>query len=46
MPIQKKPQLYSGGSHIFRQYGDPYDMRILGLPLFVSAFEPTIGLER
>jgi hypothetical protein len=28
MPIQKKLQLYSGGSHIFGQYGNPYDARI------------------
>jgi hypothetical protein len=28
MPIQKKLQLYSGGSHIFGQYGGPYDARI------------------
>jgi hypothetical protein len=28
MPIQKKLQLYSGGSHIFGQYGSPYDARI------------------
>jgi hypothetical protein len=27
MPIQKKLQLYSGGSHIFGQYGNPYDAR-------------------
>jgi hypothetical protein len=25
MPIQKKVQLNSGGSHIFRQDGNPYD---------------------
>lgn len=28
MPIQKTLQLYSGGSHIFGQYGSPYDARI------------------
>jgi hypothetical protein len=28
MPIQRKLQLYSGGSHIFGQYGNPYDARI------------------
>lgn len=28
MPIQKTLQLYSGGSHIFGQYGNPYDARI------------------
>jgi hypothetical protein len=28
MPIQKRLQLYSGGSHIFGQYGSPYDARI------------------
>ena len=28
MPIQQKLQLYSGGSHIFGQYGNPYDARI------------------
>ena len=28
MPIQKTLQLYSGGSHIFGQYGGPYDARI------------------
>jgi hypothetical protein len=28
MPIQKTLQLYSGGSHVFGQYGDPYDARI------------------
>jgi hypothetical protein len=27
MPIQKTLQLYSGGSHIFGQYGNPYDAR-------------------
>ena len=27
MPIQQKLQLYSGGSHIFGQYGNPYDAR-------------------
>ena len=27
MPIQKKLQLYSGGSHVFGQYGNPYDAR-------------------
>jgi hypothetical protein len=27
MAIQKKLQLYSGGSHIFGQYGNPYDAR-------------------
>jgi hypothetical protein len=28
MPIQQKLQLYSSGSHIFGQYGNPYDARI------------------
>jgi len=28
MAIQQKLQLYSGGSHIFGQYGNPYDARI------------------
>jgi len=28
MPIQKRLQLYSGGSHIIGQYGSPYDARI------------------
>ncbi len=28
MPIQKKLQLYSAGSHIFGQYGNPYDARL------------------
>jgi hypothetical protein len=28
MPIQKTLQLYSGGSHIFGQYGSPYDARV------------------
>jgi hypothetical protein len=28
MALQKKLQLYSGGSHIFGQYGSPYDARI------------------
>jgi hypothetical protein len=28
MAIQKKLQLYSGGSHIIGQYGSPYDARI------------------
>jgi hypothetical protein len=28
MAIQQKLQLYSGGSHIFGQYGSPYDARI------------------
>jgi hypothetical protein len=28
MAIQKTLQLYSGGSHIFGQYGSPYDARI------------------
>jgi len=27
MPIQRTLQLYSGGSHIFGQYGNPYDAR-------------------
>ena len=27
MPIQKTLQLYSGGSHIFGQFGNPYDAR-------------------
>jgi hypothetical protein len=27
MPVQKKLQLYSGGSHVFGQYGNPYDAR-------------------
>lgn len=27
MPIQKTLQLYSGGSHIFGEYGNPYDAR-------------------
>lgn len=27
MPIQQKLQFYSGGSHIFGQYGNPYDAR-------------------
>jgi len=28
MPIQKKLHLYSGGSHIFGQYGNLYNARI------------------
>jgi hypothetical protein len=27
MPIEKKLQLYSGGSHIFGEFGNPYDAR-------------------
>lgn len=28
MPIQKTLQLYAGGSHVFGQYGNPYDARV------------------